>query len=115
MKSTITTSRIARRKKRVSTNIVGTAERPRVSVYRSARYVYAQAIDDTARVTLCAAHSKQTEKAKKSEQAFAVGKKLGELLKEKKITHAVFDRGAYTYLGRVQKLAEGLRESGIQV
>lgn len=115
MKATITTSRVSRRKMRVSANMTGSAERPRVSVYRSAKHIYAQAIDDEARVTLCAVHSKHTEKAKKSEQAFMVGKKLGELLKEKKITQAIFDRGAHTYLGRVQKLADGLRESGIKV
>lgn len=115
MKATITTSRVYRRKKRVSENMMGTASRPRISVFRSAKHIYAQAIDDEARVTLCATHSKQVEKAKKSEQAFQVGKKLGELMKEKNILKAIFDRGAHTYLGRVQKLAEGLRESGIQV
>ncbi len=104
-----------RRKKRVSSNMVGTAYRPRISVYRSSKHIYAQAIDDESRVTLCAVHTKQTEKAKKSEQAFAIGKKLGEELKSKNILQAIFDRGANTYLGRVQKLAEGLRESGIQV
>lgn len=104
-----------RRKKRVSSNMVGTASRPRISVYRSSKHIYAQAIDDEARVTVCAVHTKQTEKAKKSEQAFAIGKKLGEELKSKNISQAIFDRGANTYLGRVQKLAEGLRESGIQV
>lgn len=115
MKQHITASRVERRKRRVSTEMVGTAERPRVSVYRSARYVYAQAIDDVAEKTICAAHSKKVAKAKKAEQAFEVGKMLGEALKAKSITKAIFDRGAYTYLGRVQRLAEGLRESGIQV
>ena len=115
MKSSVTTSRTLKRKKRVSANITGTAERPRISVYRSARYVYVQAIDDSTRKTLCAVHSKSIEKAKKSDMAFEAGKKLGTLMIEKKITAAVFDRGAYTYLGRVKRLAEGLRESGIQV
>ncbi len=115
MKATIHTGRMYRRKKRVSANIVGSAVRPRISVYRSSKHMYAQAIDDSARVTLCSVHTKQAEKAKKSDQAFAVGKKLAELLKAKNITQAVFDRGANTYLGRVQKLAEGLRDGGIQV
>ena len=96
-------------------NIIGSAEKPRISVYRSSKYVYLQAIDDVAEKTLCAVHSKTVPNGKKAEEAFASGKKLGSLLKEKNITKAVFDRGPYTYLGRVQRLAEGLREAGIQV
>ena len=115
MKKYITTERKLRRKKRVSMNIIGTAERPRVSVYRSAKYIYVQAIDDMAEKTLCAAHSKTVPNAKKADEAFETGKKLGLAMKEKNIIKAVFDRGPYTYLGRVKKLAEGLREAGIQV
>lgn len=115
MKKHITTDRKIRRKKRVSMNIVGSAEKPRISVYRSTKNIYAQAIDDTTEKTLCAAHSKTVTNGKKAEESFEVGKKLGALLKEKNITKAVFDRGPYTYLGRVQRLAEGLREAGIQV
>ena len=115
MKKFITTDRKLRRKKRVSMNIIGTADKPRISVYRSAKFVYIQAIDDIAEKTLCAAHSKTIPNAKKAEEAFETGKKLGAILKEKNITKAVFDRGPYTYLGRVQRLAEGLREAGIQV
>ena len=115
MKKYITTDRKLRRKKRVSMNIIGSADRPRISVYRSSKNVYLQAIDDLSEKTICAAHSKTVPNAKKAEEAFEVGKKLGSLLKEKNITKAVFDRGPYTYLGRVQRLAEGLREAGIQV
>jgi len=115
MKKYITTERKLRRKKRVSMNIIGTADKPRISVYRSAKYVYVQAIDDIAEKTLCAAHSKTIPNAKKAEEAFETGKKLGVILKEKNIAKAVFDRGPYTYLGRVKRLAEGLREAGIQV
>ncbi|MFH0773186.1 MAG: 50S ribosomal protein L18 [bacterium] len=115
MKQHITTDRKLRRKKRVSINIIGSAERPRISVYRSIKYVYLQAIDDMAEKTICAAHSKTVPTGKKADEAFETGKKLGILLKEKNITKAVFDRGPYTYLGRVQRLAEGLREAGIQV
>ncbi len=115
MKKFINTDRKLRRKKRVSMNIIGTAERPRVSVYRSSKNVYIQAIDDMTEKTICAAHSKTVTNGKKSDEAFEVGKKLGLLMKEKNITKAVFDRGPYTYLGRVQRLAEGLREAGIQV
>ncbi len=115
MKKFITTDRKLRRKKRVSMNIIGSSDRPRISVYRSSKNVYLQAIDDLTEKTICAAHSKTVPNAKKAEEAFEVGKKLGLLMKEKNITKAVFDRGPYTYLGRVQRLAEGLREAGIQV
>jgi len=115
MKQHITTDRILRRKRRVSVNIIGSAEKPRISVYRSIKYVYIQAIDDIAERTVCAVHSKTVPNGKKGDEAFEVGRKLGLLLKEKNIIKAVFDRGPYTYLGRVQRLAEGLREAGIQV
>lgn len=115
MKKHITVDRKMRRKRRVSMNIVGTAEKPRISIYRSTKNVYAQAIDDTAEKTLCAVHSKTVANGKKADESFEVGKKLGALLKEKNITKAVYDRGPYTYLGRVQRLADGLREAGIQV
>ena len=115
MKQHITASRKLRRKRRVSMNIIGSGDRPRVSVYRSIKYVYLQAIDDTTEKTICAVHSKTVPNAKKADEAFETGKKLGLLLKEKNITKVVFDRGPYTYLGRVKRLAEGLRESGIQV
>ncbi len=114
----INLSRIDRRKKRVSANISGTNERPRVSVYRSNRYIYAQAIDDDAGITIVATNSsalKVKEKQTKSETAKAVGMKLAELLTEKKITKVVFDRNRYAYNGRVKALAEGLREGNIQV
>lgn len=115
---TITTERKLRRKARVSRNIHGTADRPRISVYRSSKYIYAQAIDDVNRVTLCASSSKKLElkeKAKKTAQAKEAGKALGKALVEKKIKTAVFDRGSYSYLGRVKELAEGVREAGIQI
>lgn len=115
---TVTTDRKLRRKLRVSKRIHGTAVVPRISVYRSSKYIYAQAIDDVKRVTLCAFTGQKLEtkeKLKKSDQAKQVGIALAGLLKEKKISRAVFDRGAYTYLGRVKQVAEGLREGGIQI
>lgn len=115
---TITTDRKLRRKMRVSRNIRGTADRPRISVYRSSKFIYAQAIDDEKRVTVCSSTSKKLEskeKANKATQAKQTGVALGKALLEKKINKAVFDRGVYTYLGRVKQLAEGLREAGIQI
>ena len=114
----INLSRIDRRKKRVSANIHGTSERPRISVYRSNKYIYAQAIDDIAEKTVAATDSiaiKSKDKQTKTETAKAVGIKLAELLTELKITKAVFDRNRFAYNGRVKALAEGLREGNIQV
>ena len=115
---TITTDRKLRRKIRVRARIKGTADRPRISVYRSSKYIYAQAIDDVKRTTVCSSSSKAVvskEKVKKSDQAKQVGLRLGKALSEKKILKAVFDRGSYAYLGRVKQLAEGLREAGIHI
>lgn len=112
--------RILRRKKRISLSVRGNDSKPRISVYRSNKYIYAQAIDDVARVTLAFSSSlvvkKGTEKAaKKSEQAKQVGIAIGKQLMEKKVKAAVYDRGQYAYNGRVKALAEGVREAGIQI
>lgn len=104
-----------KRKKRVSTKVHGTSTKPRISVYRSNRYIYAQAIDDEKKSTISAFSSQKLAKAKKADQAKQVGIKLGEMLKAKKITQAVYDRNIYIYKGRIKNLAEGLREAGIKV
>lgn len=115
----ITFDRKTRRKKRISLGVSGTDQRPRISVNRSNRYIYAQAIDDTKKVTIASCSSillkKEggEKKMKKSEQASEVGLQLSKLLKEKKIERVVFDRGRYGYKGRVKALAEGLRKGGI--
>lgn len=107
-----------RRKKRISLNIIGTKERPRISVFRSNKYIYAQAIDDEERKTLISYCSlnlvkKENNKIKKIEQAKQIGIELAKKMNLKKIKKAIFDRGCYTYHGRVEALAEGLREGGI--
>lgn len=108
-----------RRRRRVSANIIGTKERPRISVFRSNKYIYAQAIDDADRITVAAFSSFQLQKKqslaklKKSEAAKQVGIELAKLLKGKKILSGVLDRNIYTYLGRVKALTEGLREGGL--
>lgn len=99
---------------RVSANINGTSERPRIVVFRSNRYIYAQAVDDVNKVTL--AHSSgQKIEGKKLDQAKAAGLKLAEELKAKKISQAIFDRSSYSYKGRVKSLCEGVREGGIKI
>jgi large subunit ribosomal protein L18 len=97
--------------------ISGTAERPRLSVYRSNRAIYCQLIDDVAGVTLAAASTMDKEVANagnKTEQSKAVGKLLAERAKEAGIETLVFDRGGYLYHGRVKALAEGAREGGLK-
>jgi large subunit ribosomal protein L18 len=106
-----------RRHKRVRRHISGTAERPRLVVFRSNRGIAAQLVDDTAGRTLAAASSLKLGDAKgtKSDQAAEVGKLLAENAKKANVTTAVFDRGGYLYHGRVKALAEAAREGGLKL
>ncbi|HUH35243.1 MAG TPA: 50S ribosomal protein L18 [Moheibacter sp.] len=102
-------------KRRVRRNIFGTAERPRLSVYRSNKEIYAQLIDDNAGVTLASASSREkSEGANKTEQAATVGKLIAEKAKAKGIETIVFDRNGFVYHGRVKALADGAREGGLK-
>lgn len=106
-----------RRRLRIRRRIRGTKERPRVSVFRSNKYIYAQLIDDVVGKTLVDGQSfvKRLHKGKsKTDAAFEVGKKMADESIKKKIKEVVFDRGGYRYHGRVKRLAEGLREGGIK-
>ena len=105
-----------RRHKRVRKDIFGTAERPRLVVFRSNRSIGAQLIDDTAGRTLAAASSLDLKAGKgtKSDQAAEVGKLLAEKAKQADISTAVFDRGGYLYHGRVKALADAAREGGLK-
>ena len=109
-----------KRHARVRINLAGTAERPRLSVYRSLDAIYAQVIDDQAGETLVSASTiDRALKAdmagkNKTEQAKLVGKAIAERAKEKGITTVVFDRGGFRYFGRVKALAEGAREAGLE-
>jgi large subunit ribosomal protein L18 len=109
-----------RRKLRIRKRISGTTERPRLSVFRSAKHVYAQVIDDASGKTLAHAStlSKELkgklEGLKKSDEAKAVGKLIAELCKTKKIDKVVFDRNGYIYHGRIKALADAAREAGLQ-
>lgn len=105
-----------RRHARVRAKISGTAECPRLDVFRSLQHIYAQLIDDVAGVTLVAASTTEkdfTEYGGNIEAAKAVGKLLAERATEKNIKDVVFDRGGYVYHGRVAALAEGAREGGL--
>ncbi len=104
------------RHKRVRGKVSGTADCPRLCVYRSTNNIYAQIIDDVNGVTLVSASSldKSIEgNGGNKEAAKAVGKLVAERAKEKNITSVVFDRGGNIYHGRVKELAEGARESGL--
>jgi large subunit ribosomal protein L18 len=107
----------ARRHRRVRRRIYGTAERPRLVVFRSNQGIQAQLVDDTEAKTLTSAgHTqlKKTFKGTKSEQAAEVGKLLAENATKAGIESVVFDRGGYLYHGRVKALADGAREGGLK-
>ena len=102
-----------KRRRRVRAKVVGTAERPRISVFRSNRGISAQLVDDLNGRTLAAAQWTEFRGAKKAEQAEQVGKALAERAKSAGVEQAVFDRGGYQYHGRVKALAEAAREGGL--
>jgi large subunit ribosomal protein L18 len=107
----------ARRHHRIRRRIFGTAERPRLVVFRSNRGIQAQLVDDVEAKTLVSAGHTQLKKAfkgNKSEQAAEVGKLLAEKAKKADIETVVFDRGGYLYHGRVKALADGAREGGLK-
>jgi large subunit ribosomal protein L18 len=105
----------ARRKRRIRGRISGTAARPRVSVFRSNRAIYAQLVDDATAATIVSARSGEVDAAglKKAEIAKKVGELLAQRAKDKGIESVVFDRSGYLYHGRVKALAEGAREGGL--
>ncbi len=116
-----------RRARRVRAKVKGTAERPRLSVYRSAAHIYAQLIDDASGKTLASASDmtidkKEKDAARKGEGerkakvavAFAVGKQIAEAGKKKGVATAVFDRNGFAYTGRIAALADGARENGLK-
>ena len=106
----------ARIRRRIRAKVSGTAERPRLAVFRSNKYIYAQLIDDAAGHTLAAASSRESDiDATGVDAGTAVGKTLTERAKAAGIEVAVFDRGGYRYHGRVKALADGAREGGLRL
>jgi len=115
-----TASKVTRRtriRRRLRSKISGTAAKPRLSVFRSNKQIYAQLIDDEAGVTLASCSSREKEvnsqALSRTDGSKEVGKKLASIAKEKGIEQVVFDRGGYKYHGRVKALAEGAREGGL--
>ncbi|MDP3697427.1 MAG: 50S ribosomal protein L18 [Candidatus Taylorbacteria bacterium] len=107
-----------RRHRRVRARIVGTKERPRVSVFKSNKHIFVQLIDDESRKTILSSKvvsaGKSKIKGNKSEKATEVGKIIAEKAKTAGINEVVFDRGGYKYHGRVKALADGLRAGGLK-
>jgi|SRR3989344_2338925 len=107
------------RHKRVRARILGTAERPRVSVFKSNRHVFVQLIDDKSRETILSSKIvsgiKSKLKGTKIEKSEKVGEMLAEKAKEAGIKEAVFDRGGFKYHGRVKAIADGLRKGGLKI
>lgn len=119
MKTTKSQKRLSRHA-RVRAKIKGSSERPRVAIFRSNKFTYAQVIDDTTGKTLIAISDYAGKKGKASkgtkvENAMSNGKALADALKKQGIETVVFDRGGFKYHGRVKALADGLREAGIKM
>jgi|SRR4051794_24898178 len=109
----------ARRKRRIRKKISGDSARPRISVFRSSKHIYVQAIDDSNGATVAAASTlsegvKDVVEGTKTDDAKAVGQAIAKVLIEKGITEVVFDRNGYLYHGRVKALAEAAREAGLK-
>ena len=105
-----------RNKARIRKKILGSSEIPRLNVFKSARHIYAQLIDDEKAETLAGCSSLQVKdlKGKPVEKAKEIGRRAAKMALKKKISRVVFDRGGFVYHGRVKALAEGARESGLK-
>ena len=114
MKTNIKTEKRARLHKKIRSRISGTESRPRLCVFRSNKFIYAQVIDDNKAITIASASDiADSSKVSKVERAKNVGKKIAENAKAKNITTVVFDRGGFAYSGRIKALADAAREGGL--
>lgn len=104
-----------KRHKSIRKHLVGSKDRPRLTVFRSCQHIYAQIIDDSESKTLVAESDIAYDKGTKLEKATTVGENLAKKAKAKKITQVVFDRGGFLYHGRVAALAQGARKGGLKV
>lgn len=107
------TDRRNRRKLKIRNRVIGTMERPRLSVYRTNQHIYAQLIDDSNSQTIMATSDVKLEKGTKSEKAKLVGENLAKLAQSKKITKVVFDRNGFKFHGRIKELAQGAKDGGL--
>jgi len=104
-----------KRHRRIRARVIGTAEKPRLSVYRSNKFIYAQIIDDATGKTLASASDFASKTpGTKAVKAEAVGEAIAKLAKEKGVSKVTFDRGGFIYTGRIKRLAEAARKGGLQ-
>ena len=108
------TDKRIRLKAKIKAKINGTMERPRLSVYRSNKFIYAQIIDDVTKTTLAQASDVKIAKGTKIERAMEVGKMIGEICAKLKISKVVFDRNGFKYTGRIKLVADEARASGLK-
>lgn len=113
MKTLIKKAKRLRLKKKIRTKIVGTTEKPRLSVFKSNRFMYAQLIDDTRGVTLASASDLLEKNGTKTERAAATGTLIAKNAQTKGITAVVFDRNGFRYTGRLRALADAARTAGL--
>jgi large subunit ribosomal protein L18 len=99
---------------RIRRKLAGTAERPRLNVYRSLNHIYVQVVDDQAGVTIASASTIKQKTGGNVAAAKEIGKTIAGLAKEKGVTKVVFDRGGYLYHGRIKALADAAREAGLE-
>ena len=113
-KTTLKSLSRLRRKRHIKKVIRGTAERPRLSVFRSAKHIYAQVIDDSTGCTIASASTIKGKSGSKKDAAKAVGQAVAKAALDANVTSVVFDRNGFLYHGRVAALAEGAREAGLK-
>lgn len=102
-----------RRHKRIRARVIGSAEKPRLAVFKSNKFIYAQLIDDAAGKTLASASDIKNAKGTKTERAAAIGAEIASVAKKHNITSIVFDRGGFRFTGRVKTLADAARAAGL--
>lgn len=108
------TEKRIRLKKKIRSKITGVAERPRLSIFRSNKFIYAQVIDDSTAKTLVSASDIKMTKGTKTEHAKEVGAMIAKAAMEKNITKVVFDRNGFKYTGRIKIVADSAREAGLK-
>ncbi|MBM2818103.1 MAG: rplR [Parcubacteria group bacterium] len=113
-KSKIKKQKIERRHKKIRAKASGTSDVPRLSIYRSNKYIYAQLIDDTLKNTIVYLSSAKVKGKTFTDRSRETGKQIAKAAEEKKISKVVFDRGGFRYAGRIKALAEGAREGGLK-
>jgi len=113
MSKNYTQEKRVRRHKRIRARVSGIAARPRLAVFRSNKFIYAQLIDDVSATTIAAANDMDA-KGTKTERATAIGNEIAKIAKSKNITSIVFDRGGFRFTGRVKALADAARAGGLQ-